>query len=577
MPRTRGSKAGTGEHVVKGSGDKGLSLNVYRGDGSALLAFDIDPKLAQDLAGFAIECDPPTGKPYPLLNRLSFAQEITAKTTPAEREWTPTSEAPIQKFHWVDYPPQVTKGKFTYTATAMRFKKGSEQEIEAGPSGEVSLDLWDEGYGNFDLGFTRGYLSSQAYAERFHNEPVEPTPATIDFDTKPYAERYSWLGSHAGKLVFELLDETVADPKLSLDVFAYDFNEPDVIRKMEALGSRLRLYLDNSASHVAAKDDKTPPREVAALAAITKSAGKDNVQVGHFHRFAHDKILIQKRDDKPVKVLSGSANFSVRGLYVQSNNVFVFDDPATAEIYGEAFNQAWTDAGHFSKSAIASAWFPDPPGKDPNLPNFQVSFAPHADASVSLEPVAEAIKGAKSSVLFAIMEIGSGSGAVLDAVRGLPNRSELYAFGTTQRLDGGLDVTSPGKDPVFIPFSYLHSKVPAPFQAEISGGMGQVIHHKFVVVDFNGPSPAVFAGSSNLAAGGEEANGDNLLAFRDPAICSTYAVEAIRLIDHYRFRAAMQGATEAAPLQLKSHSEDWSKDYFDPKSAKCREREVFVA
>ena len=44
-------------------------------------------------------------------------------------------------------------------------------------------------------------------------------------------------------------------------------------------------------------------------------------------------MLIQKRGDTALKVLSGSANFSVRGLYVQSNNVFVFDDPATAALY----------------------------------------------------------------------------------------------------------------------------------------------------------------------------------------------------------------------------------------------------
>jgi hypothetical protein len=560
--------------AARGSGDKGLAVKAYRGDGSALLAFDIDPKLAPDLAGFAIECDPPSGKSYPLLNRLSFAQEITAKTTPADREWTPTSEAPIQKFHWVDYPPQVTKGKFTYRATAMLFKNGSESAIEAGPSSEVSLELWDEGYGNFDLGFTRGYLSSQAYAERFKNADIEPKDPTIDFDTKPYQERYSWLGSHGGKLIFELLEETVADPQLSLDVFAYDFNEPDVIRKMEALKDRLRLYLDNSASHVAQKG-KTTPREVAALEAIRKSAGEKNVQVGHFQRFAHDKILIQKREGKPVKVLSGSANFSIRGLYVQSNNVFVFDDPATAALYEQAFEQAWTDPGGFQKSNVAAAWFPDPAGNDPKLPNFQVSFAPHADSNISLKPVAEAIEGAKSSVLFAIMELG-GSGPVLEAVRDLPKRPELYAFGTTQTVNGDLNVTAHGQDPVFIPFSYLHSKVPEPFRAEVSGGVGQVIHHKFVVVDFNGDQPVVFAGSSNLAAGGEEENGDNLLAFRDPAIASTYAVEAIRLIDHYRFRAAMQGASKAEPLRLKTQSENWSKDYFVKGSAKFRERQVFI-
>jgi hypothetical protein len=561
--------------IARGEGDKEMALRLYRGDGSALLAFDVDPKLAPRLAGFGVDCDPPKGKSYPLLNRLSFAQEVTKETKPEDREWTPTDEAPIQKFHWADYPAAVTPGKFKYTATAMLFKEGSETELEAGPSQTAEIELWDEGYGNFELGFTRGYLSSQAYAERFQNAPIEPSPPSIDFDTKPYQERYSWLGSHAGKLIFELVEETVADPDLELDVFAYDFNEPDIIRKLEALKGRLRLYLDNSTSHVAHKG-KTTPREVAALEAIRRSAGDKNVKVGHFQRFAHDKVLIQKRRGKPVKVLSGSANFSIRGLYVQSNNVFVFDDPATAALYGQAFEQAWNDPKHFSTSEIASAWFPDPAGQDAELPNFQVSFAPHADSNVSLEPVAEAIKGAKSSVLFAIMELG-GSGPVLEAVRDLPNRPELYAFGTTQTVKGDLKVSAHGQDPVFIPFSYLHSKVPEPFRAEISGGAGQVIHHKFVVVDFNGDNPAVFAGSSNLAAGGEEENGDNLLAFRDPAICSTYSVEAIRLIDHYRFRAAMQDATKAEPLRLKTRSENWSKDYFDKGSAKFREREVFIA
>ena len=116
----------------------------------------------------------------------------------------------------------------------------------------------------------------------------------------------------------------------------------------------------------------------------------------------------------------------------------------------------------------------------------------------------------------------------------------------------------------------------AGFATEIGGGAGQVIHHKFDVVDFNGPNPALFAGSSNLAPCGEEENGDNLLTFRDPAICSTFAVEAIRLIDHHRFSAAMKGATKTEPLRLKTRREDGSKAYFDPGSAKFRERDVFV-
>jgi phosphatidylserine/phosphatidylglycerophosphate/cardiolipin synthase-like enzyme len=549
-----------------------LGFTAYRGDGIALLAFDVDKKLAPDLAGFAVECVPPRGDPYPLLNRLSFARKVTAETTPSRRRWTSTFKAPIQKFHWIHFPKDVPPGKFKYRATAMLFAEGSETRLKRGPSAECSLELRDEGYGKLDVGFTRGYMSSQAYAERFDNADFKPDPWTAEFDTAPYEEQYKWLGSHARKLAFELLDETVADPKLSLDVFAYDLDEPDAVRRFAELGPRLRLYLDDSDIR---KRSGGAARKAEALKAI--EAGGGSVERGHFHRFAHDKILIQKRGETATKVLSGSANFSLRGLYVQANNVFVFDDEATAKIYEDAFEQAWDAAKEFSGSEIAGGWFPDPPGRDADLPAFQVSFAPHADPEVSLASVAEAIEAAKSSVLFSIMDV-DGSGRVLEAVRNLPQRSaELYAFGTTQSVGGDLEVKSPSEAaPVFIPFSYLRSKVPKPFRAEISGGMGMVIHHKFVVVDFNGKDPVVFAGSSNLAAGGEHENGDNLLAFRDRAIASTYAVEAIRLIDHYRFRAAMKDATREEPLQLRPRSAQWAVPYFDPKSPKCLERTLFA-
>ena len=99
-----------------------------------------------------------------------------------------------------------------------------------------------------------------------------------------------------------------------------------------------------------------------------------------------------------------------------------------------------------------------------------------------------------------------------------------------------------------------------------------VIHHKFVVTDFNGDNPLVFAGSSNLAAGGEEQNGDNLVCFTDRDIATRYAIEAIQLVDHYRFRAAMQKATDVQPLQLQPHTADWALDYYAPGSPKFRER-----
>jgi len=78
---------------------EGLTFAVYSGDGAALLAFDIDQSMAADLAGFAVEYTDPDGQTLPVLNRLGFTQAITSATTPEQRQFIPTSGAPLQKFH----------------------------------------------------------------------------------------------------------------------------------------------------------------------------------------------------------------------------------------------------------------------------------------------------------------------------------------------------------------------------------------------------------------------------------------------------------------------------------------------
>jgi hypothetical protein len=99
-------------------------------------------------------------------------------------------------------------------------------------------------------------------------------------------------------------------------------------------------------------------------------------------------------------------------------------------------------------------------------------------------------------------------------------------------------------------YALLKKNVPAPFTEEVDGGSGMHIHDKFVVVDFNVDDPVVFTGSSNLAAGGEQANGDSLAMINDAAIATMYAIEAIAVFDHYHFRKAMQKATKPHPLTL---------------------------
>src|SRR5262249_42014345 len=151
-------------------------------------------------------------------------------------------------------------------------------------------------------------------------------------------------------------------------------------------------------------------------------------------------------------------------------------DPETAALYESAFEQAFNNAAEFASSEIAGGWH-KVAGK--GLPQFSAAFSPHMTASVSLDRVAQAIEKASSSVLFAVMEL-SGGGLVLESLQSLASRNNLFSYGMTQTLTG-LKVYKPGgSNGVIVPFSYLKDKVPAPFREEFSGGVGEVIHHKFV-------------------------------------------------------------------------------------------------
>src|SRR5262249_14926319 len=172
------------------------------------------------------------------------------------------------------------------------------------------------------------------------------------------------------------------------------------IRNLQEFGSRLRLYQDDSKIHVGPK-----AMEPRALALLRKSAGADNIRTGHFKRFSHNKVFIKKRRNVAEKVLAGSANFSVRGLYVQANNVFVFDNPDVAQLYEEAFDQAFNDPHDFAHSPIGEGWHDI---HETGLPKLSICFSPHTSGDVSLDRVAEAIRNAKSSILFAIMDLSGG-------------------------------------------------------------------------------------------------------------------------------------------------------------------------
>ena len=79
----------------------------------------------------------------------------------------------------------------------------------------------------------------------------------------------------------------------------------------------------------------------------------------------------------------------------------------------------------------------------------------------------------------------------------------------------------------------------------------------------------------------DTSNGENLLLIRDRRIATAYMIEALRIFDHYHFRAVQSDATKARKtLQLRKprrhtgESPGWEEDFLD--ALKIRDRELFA-
>ena len=574
-----------------------FAMKLWRGERMCLIAFDVDAPEA-DLVGFAIECKPPGAKRFsPLLNRLAFGYEEPLATAVTGARLYRSKKAPFQKFRWVHFPFEPRVGLYAYRGTKMHMPQ--DNVLKAGSSITLQISLDPVTYAGFvDVGFTRGFASSQAFRDRFPRDAdidaIGKTiiPARADaglaFAKRP-GDIYRWMGFEAVDLIFAMLDEALADPTVTLDVFAYDLNEPDLVARLEQLGSRLRIIVDDStvkskttgkiSGHGTAESNES---EAAARLAVT--AGAAQVRRTHFSGLQHHKVFIASRAGVPFKVLAGSTNFSFRGLYIQSNNVLVFADPGIAALYKQAFEASFANPGGFKQLELAKKWQLAP--ANASAVRVHVCFSPHSSSSLPLNPVRGAIEQASSSVFYAVAFLNQiKSGATKEAFDRLIERP-IFSYGLSDKA-GGLEIIKPDGSVGLVDFAFLSKNAPEPFKSEWSGGQGINVHHKFVVTDFSLPTAKVFTGSSNLAPSGESGNGDHLLMIEDPRIATAYAIEALRVFDHLHFRSTLQettgmpAAAKRAALTLRkpraiSGKAAWFESYYVVGSQKMKDRQLFA-
>ncbi len=530
-----------------------LQVKLRRGERMCLIAMNVDPKPDNDFVGFAIEVKSPGGAGFsPLRNRLAFDYPAGVTVT-GSRDYD-TREAPLQTFRWIHFPYEPQPGVYSYRVTMMHM---TGEQLRAGDQVICDAELFDPTMPDFlDIGFTRNLASSQAFADTFPDEAgrrlILPTPpkAGLELDkSKAPAGVYKWLGGKSTELLFQILDEARTSADISLDVLAYDLNEPDVLaafevvaRRMSGGKSALRIVIDDAGDH-----NDADSAETRAAARLTQAGGA--VKRHHFDGLQHNKVIIVKRNGVPERVIGGSTNFSFRGLYIQANNMLLFRAPDALKAFSDMFELAFKGPDALEKDPLSKVWHALTAADGSTV---RICFSPHPKSSdVSLAPLTGAIEQAASSVLYSVAFLNQDTkGPVRKALDRLVDKP-IFSYGVVNR-DTGLNLKKPDGSDGVVDFEYLGAHAPTPFKEEWSGGAGINIHHKFVVTDFSLPSAKLFAGSSNLSLSGEEGNGDHLIQISNPRVATAYAIEALRMFDHLHFRAKMKEAGVPKPGAAKS-------------------------
>jgi phosphatidylserine/phosphatidylglycerophosphate/cardiolipin synthase-like enzyme len=567
-----------GEFQVSGTSKTArFTLKLHRGDGMTLVAMNWKKgRPPNDFVGFAIEYKEPGGdRFYALKNRLNFLKPDGS----VDKVSKPTLLSPIQKFRWVHFPRNAEmSGEFLYRVTPAFMNAAGE--LSYGDAQEAAIELRRDTYpGQLNVTFTRGFVSSQAFVDTYESKGAIPTllPEKADdgltfVPTHPLADKaLTWMGFEARSAILELLDDAIADKKAQVRVVAYDLNEPEVVSRLEKIGARLKIIIDNEGAH-----GKPGSGESQAQQRLALSAGAANVKRQHMGQLQHNKTIVVD-GPKMQAVVCGSTNFSWRGFYVQANNAVVMRGKTVVQTFAAAFDQYWA-----SDSAAAFGGTPPAGWIDLKLKGIRakVSFSPHAPANALLDTIAADVSaGTTSNLFYSLAFLYQTEGALRDAIKNAMQDPKLFVYGISDRKVGGLDVQLPeGRVEPMRPAA-LTKNAPEPFKSEPVGGGGTRMHHKFVVIDFDKPGARVYFGSYNFSPTADDSNGENLLLVRDRRIATSYMIEALRLFDHYHFRVIEADSKKTGgKLHLRRPPQAgelpwWDEDWKDLR--KIRDRELF--
>lgn len=479
----------------------------------------------------------------------------------------PSTTWPIQRFIWSDYFLGGA-AEVRYQVVPMGGQPGSLKPLDPSSDWTPWAKVGTGQTAGFKAWFNHGIVASQ-WVERALSGG---SPSSLlDQDIRdPKNPVRAELG---GELRRAMLDQMDLSNKAGETIYAalYELNDPELIPALESFGKRCNLVLGSGAYKAGELDENADVRDQ-----LRKSK-----QINLFDRlvksphFAHNKFIVFcDADGKPLRLWTGSTNWTVTGLCTQVNNGILVDDPTIAAAYLARWQQIKGAGSDYPASLSQQG---STPGRSRVGSSSLTAWNAPTSNFVDLADARRLIQGARQGVLFLMFNPGPKN-TLLNDILAL-DEHKLFVHGVVNQDPGGK------ADPLFT----LHDRgdaidaepevvVPTEIKNSLNKWFGDeykgkmvCVHSKVIVVDPFGTHPVVMTGSHNLGPKASSKNDDNLLIVENaPGLAAEYAVNILGVFAHYKYRYNLhQNQTGAQVWKGLQTSDSWQNDYF--KAGKRRE------
>jgi phosphatidylserine/phosphatidylglycerophosphate/cardiolipin synthase-like enzyme len=550
--------------------DMSTTLKVYVNDDDALLYWRPSAPIA-GCRGFAIQrhrqrAGSAVEESY-LPNRMGFATEpainlVGKETDQADPPSKPSSEWPFQRFSWTDHDANDGDTVSYRVIPVIRDSAGALQLVEAQASDfspERTLGATETG--TYQPFFNRAFVISQFMARYLAENKLTLKQFKEQITDKVDDTIRKFLSGGLRTKLLSLCD-TATDDDFQVYAALFELSDAELVDKLVELGPRAHVVLANGSITKAADETTAQARqrdENADARAKLVAAGVDVEKTNRFTSpgpLGHNKFLVRAhRDGTATAAWTGSTNWTPTGLCTQSNNGLLINDPATADVYLQQWHRLRNAGSAFPPELVNSNNAAHPVAADQSDPgSASTVWFTRSARHVDLDALRHEVAQAKQGILF-LMFMPGATGLFAD-VMARSAEPDLYVRGVVSELPRGrgdesqadvslvdgatrrrlsLDIVQPEGAHPFANFvaEVTHKQ----FLSQVGHA---IVHSKVLVIDPFSDSATVVTGSHNFSTSASSTNDENFVIIKgERSLAEAYAVNALAVYQHYRWRAFM--------------------------------------